>query len=141
MRNHSQVEIFPKLQLGTDEFTQSTYQAIDTGASLVGMLQVWIDGGGAFVTVTIQESIINEEDEYSDSTQNSTITVSPDSTSLTKILLPRRFIRLKMQTTAVANVRARLTILDSHNGSMAQNNSACVNYADSKHRQSYLKLK
>ena len=108
------IDIYPKAQLA-GAFTQSTFQSIDTKSSQTAALQVWVDGLGAAeqVDVTVEESDFNEETDYATS-DDPIISLSSDGTSLTRLSLSKRFMRLRIEPTLSAslavNVRAQLLL-------------------------------
>ncbi len=108
------IDIFPKAQMaGT--FAQSVYQSTDTGKFKTATLQVWADGLGAMDTVEVvaQDADFNEERDFGAS-DNPTVKLVADGTSLLPLAVPKRFVRLQivptLTTAAAINIRARLLL-------------------------------
>lgn len=101
------IALLPKRQIFAP-VTQGTAQAVDTGEYEVGILQVVTDpvlAPSERLVITMQEAIVNDDDEYGASTVNATVEIDPATPgALRKVLLPKRFYRLSFTPTFISNV-------------------------------------
>lgn len=122
------IEIFSKQFLGSD-YTQTINEAVDTGGSNFGSLQIWIDGaamatGSGTLTVTVQHANSNDADSYLDvattsATWEKAFTLT--TTASSQVAIEQwsagfgQFLRLSIvfSASAHANVRAVLVLKDS----------------------------